>query len=1173
MYFTKIRATVGICVCATFVLFQFSVFGQTGTTNSWIRPSSGDWDDFSAWSLGVVPASSQAVLITNSVWKAVAIDASTPINFSNSMSVGSLTIRGAWDTMNTLLLNYAGVAVPLRINTDLRVETNSALVSYYSAVRAANFYLSGDATFDQQSEGNFNQVTVGVDPNPGQLDLLSGFIQAGSVVVNSQSTLNVSNGCILNVGGLALNLPATGGVATVLISGSLGVTNPIDMGWGNIVMSGGYFQSPGITVFLGDLHQSGGTNDSGAMRLPRGRLSNGQSTYYLSGGKLLSSTLDLGDALPGGFTYYNGVLQQSGGLHTNSGGIVTWGVLRQAAHSSSGTYRLMAGLLDTPYIRVRGGFEQSGGTNRAGTIAVEDGGVFELSGGSLSSSNTAVGSQSGRYYYWSDLRSFYTQIAGSHAANQFSSNPGGAAQLQGGSLTVPTISVGPEAELSLGGAAVNNSGTFTILSASRVWANGNHPQLGKLIVQYAPPSPCCAPPSSDSVLDFGVNATTLRFRDSHDVTWTSPLFIANWSGSPTGGGTDRLYVGTSSQGLTPSQLAQIRFVNPSGLPAGTYSGTILATGEVVPTSGQTGGGTNYWTKPNSGFWEEPYWSLGVLPNSSQAVEIANQNWKAVAITASTPINFPDSMTVGSLAIRGAWDTMNTLVLDHVGTTPLTVLNGLMVQDMARIVNFNSSLVVQSGTILFTNAEIIQDFGLVRATNSPMYIQNSQYHLTNGLFEAGQMWLGWPVAASFNQYGGTAVISDLQFGRGVFGAGGTYALYGGNLSLPNGLLILGGNGSFSSYLQAGGTNRTTTVYLEPNLFGVSPSFTLNGGLLADNDVYMVADDYGGITISHNGGTHIVTNTLSVAGGNHHGTTIRDAIYRLNGGTLSARTLVLNGYQGDAFFVQSNGIAQAEQIQANASSDWWNFYGTGLTLAGGTLSCSNLLSGTGGNGIRQYGGALVVSNTLSYGAYLFMGGTLTASNINVGGTWVIGDSSGTRRITNSGTCSVGTLQISNAVELLGRFSLVASNVTIDLAGSASRLSFANSSGQSWAGGATLTVANWNGNPAGGGAEQLKFGTSQSGLTSVQVSQIQFVNPVGMPAGIYGALILATGEIVPRPRPALSMTRSSNGMVISWSGGYQLWSSTNLAGPYTVISGATSPYTNSFSGPRRFFYLRSP
>src|SRR5204863_8292341 len=105
------------------------------------------------------------------------------------------------------------------------------------------------------------------------------------------------------------------------------------------------------------------------------------------------------------------------------------------------------------------------------------------------------------------------------------------------------------------------------------------------------------------------------------------------------------------------------------------------------------------------------------------------------------------------------------------------------------------------------------------------------------------------------------------------------------------------------------------------------------------------------------------------------------------------------------------------------------------------------------------------------------------------WIIGDSSGTPRISNPGTCSLShTLQIGNAVEQLGRF-ILANNATIDLSGNASRLSFANSSGESWAGGATLMVSDWNGNPSGGGAEQLRFGNNQSGLTPAQLSRIIF------------------------------------------------------------------------------------
>jgi len=265
-------------------------------------------------------------------------------------------------------------------------------------------------------------------------------------------------------------------------------------------------------------------------------------------------------------------------------------VIRQALRSISGTYRLRAGLLVTPSIQQSegGGFVQSGGTNRAGTIAVQGAGEFGLSGGSLSSSNTSVTSRYGDYTIYSNLRSSYTQSGGSHDVQSlFSSGEGGVAQLQGGWLNAPEISVGPLGGLSLSGAAVTNSGTFTILGGAHISAIGNYQQLGKLIVTPGPP-PAGWPPSEwpsrsfATLLSFGSGATTLRFRDSRDVTWDLPLVVTNWSGSPNGNGTHRFHVGTSAQGLTRAQLDLIRFANPAGLLPGTYPAVILATGEVVP---------------------------------------------------------------------------------------------------------------------------------------------------------------------------------------------------------------------------------------------------------------------------------------------------------------------------------------------------------------------------------------------------------------------------------------------------------------------------------------------------------------------------------------------------------------------------------------------------------------
>lgn len=618
---------------------------------------------------------------------------------------------------------------------------------------------------------------------------------------------------------------------------------------------------------------------------------------------------------------------------------------------------------------------------------------------------------------------------------------------------------------------------------------------------------------------------------------------------------------------------EIRIRRPAGLTRTFYFAAFV----LAFTSTITQAEVNSWTNSSSGNWDDASaWSLGVLPESSQSVMITNSGWKAVSINPSTPADFPESMTISDLTIRGAWDTENTLLLNSFGTAvPLTVSNRLTLQDGARIVNFDSGLVVQSGTITVTNSAIVQDGGFIRTTNALMNLFNSEYYLTNGVFEGGTVSIGLQQASHINQYGGTATIENLIFpfipeaGTGNRG----YSLYGGMLNLPNGLRLEGRGGSPIAYLQEGGTNITTEILLEPGLSGPSPDFTLNGGLLSDTDVQVLADTID-TEIQQNGGTHSISNVLRLAGGARTGQG-RTASYQLNDGILSARRIELESHQGPAAFVQSNGLAQAEEIQANG---YWIFQ-SDLTLAAGTLSCSNLSVNDGAN-LHQYGGALIVSNLLSFGGYRepgpkiytryeFLDGTLIASNIDVSGNWIIGDSVTANRISNPGFLRLShTLQISNAVEQLGRF-ILSTNATVDLAGNASRLSFANSSGEAWLGGATLEVLNWNGISSGGGMEQLKFGTDSSGLTSVQLSQIQF--QVG--TNHYPAKILETGEVVPQQlTPSLGVSKQEENLVLTWPTGWTLQSATNVAGPYLDISDATSPYTNAVHfEEQRFFRLR--
>jgi hypothetical protein len=150
-------------------------------------------------------------------------------------------------------------------------------------------------------------------------------------------------------------------------------------------------------------------------------------------------------------------------------------------------------------------------------------------------------------------------------------------------------------------------------------------------------------------------------------------------------------------------------------------------------------------------------------------------------------------------------------------------------------------------------------------------------------------------------------------------------------------------------------------------------------------------------------------------------------------------------------------------------------------------------------------------------------------------------------------------------------------INLAGNSAILRFADSHTNSWASQLSgviprLMVYGWNGSTNGGGTDQLAFGSSGSSLTSSQVSQIRFINPNGFASGTYPARILSNGEVVPTSRPALSVQNNKTNLVMSWPGNYTLQSSTNVAGPYSDVSNATSPYTvNVHQFPMQFFRLR--
>jgi autotransporter-associated beta strand protein len=186
---------------------------------------------------------------------------------------------------------------------------------------------------------------------------------------------------------------------------------------------------------------------------------------------------------------------------------------------------------------------------------------------------------------------------------------------------------------------------------------------------------------------------------------------------------------------------------------------------------------------------------------------------------------------------------------------------------------------------------------------------------------------------------------------------------------------------------------------------------------------------------------------------------------------------------------------------------------------TLNAANTYGGT----TTINAGTLKIDNNNTTTARLINTSGIT---VNSGGTLLLAQSgvtASTDRINdaatvtlNGGTFDTGGLsEGTHAAAGIGALTL-SNNSIIDLGNGASILHFAASNAVSWTASKILTIEDWSGSVAGNGTDQLLFGTTSSGLTASQISEVRFLNPLGFAPGTYDAAILSTGELVPIPEP---------------------------------------------------------
>ncbi|MCW3090064.1 MAG: C-terminal target protein, partial [Ferruginibacter sp.] len=444
-------------------------------------------------------------------------------------------------------------------------------------------------------------------------------------------------------------------------------------------------------------------------------------------------------------------------------------------------------------------------------------------------------------------------------------------------------------------------------------------------------------------------------------------------------------------------------------------------------------------------------------------------------------------------------------------------------------NNNSKLTV-SGAVTFGNGGNAARKGSVDMTNGGTLISTGFVATNLGTWIPGTGTVQFTASNTLPAVFST--FNNLEINGGTTSLA-TPTTINGSLVMTSGILNLANNSTFAGDLQGTANITSNTVGTSVLTVGNNNTSTTYSGVISNGTTPATMI----VSLSKNGnGTLILSGSSSYSGATtiSSGALSINTIQNVSGGnsSLGAPITVSNGtiIIGATGILRYTGSGHSSNrvINLTGSGSTLDASGSGLlTLTGGVIGNTfNLeLSGTGngneGGVINTTSGGVTKSGngkwTLS-GANAYTGPTkISAGTLELGIANAIKTGAGGARsniILNGGTLSSGNSAGFNdgtTANPMGTLELLNSS-TINLGTGNHTIAFAASNGIAWNAG-NITIAGWlggyNGSPGGVTTGKIFVGSSSSGLTNAQLSQIQFKDASN---NLFPAIILSTGEVVP-------------------------------------------------------------